>query len=485
MPYVVVQDDGGFAPLAEWSQGGPYLPEVADPDNISRWMELSRELVARALAAEVPQEINIFLIVDEEELFDQRDRNELVRLLECIRDFAWGARTFLVASLIKLSRGLESGKADLTEWMNRAVSYRVADFLQLTGALGTNQPEVLWTSLRDAAARSRARWERLRTADSTPWRCMMEYRRHSLLADLLEPMVTNDTAMLGDSNLLIAVSSKEAAAQVDTVERSTATWYGRTCQVVTVGRQATNELKDYCEQHGLRPPLNLQGILELWYCLLRLNRGVSSWHPADRCLVKSLSLEQPPLLMRRAPFPRPYLLLTSNFAPAEDDQWLEAAKDVGEMVVRLPFDLSFHLGLAVDPTRLMRVLEAHPSIDTWIHIGHGSGMSGLWIPGEGDISSQRWVKCFAGRVLRLALFLTCDSHEISRSFAAAGAELSIGFEGKVEAAKTRELAIDIIKALAMGSHDSEATMAALRAGIPHFEAAHTRQATVHAYRPRH
>lgn len=483
MPYVVVQEDGGFEPLADWTPVRSFPGGIVDPDEDARWKDLSREAVERALELDVRRALNVFLILDEEELL-RRDQTELSRLLDRVRDFSWGATPYLVSNPIKLSTFLEQHKADLAAWMSEAIDRRVADFLQVPDVLRSDVTS-LWSDLRSAAARARARRHNLRPFHTGSWRCAVPKQGNGALVDLLEPMATNDPTQLGDSNLLIVVTSRDAGNQVETVRSHLKHWHGRTCQVATIGwrRRPTHELNAYCRDHGLGPILAFDGVMELWFWLLRANRAarLEAGRPP---FLHNLDADREPILNRRPLPPRPFVLLTASFGLDEIDQWQLAAEDVGAMIVRLPFDLDFHVALALTPTSLLRALEAYPATDVWVHMGHGSGSSGLWIPENGHVAPQRWIECFAGRELQLALFLTCDSDKIAKAFAAAGAELAVGFKGKVESDKTRELAIDLIKALALGGSQGEAIVTALGTGAPHFDAAQNLTATVHAYRPR-
>src|SRR5262249_20272863 len=155
--------------------------------------------------------------------------------------------------------------------------------------------------------------------------------------------------------------------------------------------------------------------LALWYSLLRLNRKAAPDSTARSNLARGVDPDRDQLLLRR-PAPSPLcLLLTTIFGTGAEErlQWQEAARDVGGMVGGLVPDSEHGLVLGVTPKRVLDSLKKYPDANAWVHIGHGGDSSGLVIPGLGEVPPSRWVQCFAGRQLRLAAFLSCNSHELA------------------------------------------------------------------------
>lgn len=485
MPYIVIQEEGGFQPLDEWAVEASSLPEVRFREN-ARWEKACEMLVRRAEREQTTPNVNVFLIFDKEEVLDLRDRPFLVHLLTQARERSWGARVFAVMSSVILSRDLGRGRQDLGRWIEELVAGRVTDLLQIRQELDLRHRESLWTALRDAASTVDDRRQMLRAVNGQRrWRCALPTKK-KVVAQLLAPWAILDPSDEADSDLVIVIMTDDAGEQELVIDKYFCHSYSRACLVVTVRQKATDRLKKHCFERGLGEPLSLEGEFELWYFLLLLNQPARIASQEDLGSIHPVQLATQPLLKSPEPSSLPSVLLTCAFGmgPEETPQWLVAATDVGELLHRAPFEMEYRVELAIRPAKLIRILELSPSLNVWIHMGHGKARSGLWIPGEELVLPEQWIQCFFKRDLRLALFLTCESHELARRFAQAGAGVAIGFEGEVESTTCRELAIEVLKAILVDGTRGGAILAGFKTGVPRFEAVQVLNAQAKAYYPR-
>jgi hypothetical protein len=247
------------------------------------------------------------------------------------------------------------------------------------------------------------------------------------------------------------------------------------------------DVRTFLASKHIQHPVEVGGDFELWYLLLRLNEHVGERQPEDPFSVHSVRLSPNHRFVRAEYEKQPELLLTSTFELAQVGQSLAAAREVGEIVHRIPFGMKRRIEIGTTPERLSVILEPiKPDVGlVWIHIGHGEGRSGLRVPGDGSVGIDSWLDILGKRDLRLALFLTCDSDEIARRFAEEGASVAIGFHGQVESDKTWHLAVEVIKAIVAEGTRGGTILAGFGEGLPRFDAVQKLDARARAYYPRH
>jgi hypothetical protein len=377
--------------------------------------------------------------------------------------------------------------------MDELVAGRVTNVIQI-GNLDPYDPddrEALCPILRDCATAAVKRQETIReVCGRRPWRCAVPAEWGELAKVLGVRAITEpDDDFLSD--LLIVLRPPEVPgeceAEIDRYLEADAA-RRRHYHVVTHMHWPDKHLEKYCLDRGLGEPTPTAEDFELWHVLLRLNALASEEELVRHDSVQAVPLAKPPSMK---PVHRILkVLVTSVFGPDEEDQWLEAARDVGNFLMVSPIAMEYRVELCVSPQRLNAILRDMKVLDVWIHTGHGNGKAGLWVPQYGDIGGKKWAECFHDRVLRLALFLTCDSHDTARHFAEQGAGVAIGFEGKVAEGKVvipfkaRELALGVLRAMdAEGT--SDAILSGFRFGAAWYESvADLEDARPRAYHPR-
>ncbi|HEX4961890.1 MAG TPA: hypothetical protein VF173_13695 [Thermoanaerobaculia bacterium] len=376
-------------------------------------------------------------------------------------------------------------RESLEDWMKVLLKEGVSDLLQVLESFTSENPEPLYKSLSRAARQTKARRQMLNDlADHREWRCSFlaeHYDGRALTGELLRTLVIDESGRSADVNLVLVVTDEAPPAE------RLQTWMedlqGRAGLIVTVGRGPSESVRFFCEKEHLPSPVVFHGELELWFFLLRLNE-LRAWYPSSFLVPESIHAVQ----VRPAPVLRPArqfpsLLFTGAFGSGgvEDDQWLAAAEEMGRLLRKMPHALENRIELAIRPERVHRALESNPNV--WIHMGHGSARSGLRIPGM-EVTPAQWVDCFSQCDLRLALFLTCDSHEIARLFAESGAGVAIGFEGEVESCKTWHLAEEVLKAIFSRGTSRQVILEGFDAGALRFRGLQTLNAQPRAYYPR-
>jgi len=365
-----------------------------------------------------------------------------------------------------------------------ALAGRVVDLIEISERINTRAPDRLRGALRDSASATKDRRTMLNASvGHRPWRCVLP-PEEGRLAEFLGTGLIVNPYMPQSADVLILLSSDDPKVQRGDVERHLKQSGGESrCRVVTYMVRPTLELQQYCEAERLSVPIEVRGGFELWYLLMRLNEHAVEHRPEDSYSVHPVRLAESASLQVKKRDEPPSVLVTSAFNVNEAGQWLLAANDVGELLYRVPHGFSRRTELSLPPERLKDILGNWP-VSVWIHIGHGHGKSGLWVPGEGDVGAERWIQCFRGRHLRLALFLTCQSDGIARRFAEEGASVAIGFEGDVESDKSWQLAAEVVDAIVSEGAHGGAVLAGFRAGLPRFDAVRKLGARARAYYPR-
>jgi len=467
--YVVVQQANGHSAPDYWSCEAPDAERLGVGE-IAEWRRLCRLIVDWA-HAEPLVGVEVFLCLVGDELILPPDRNTLKRLLTLARNHTWGAKLYLVTSRKSYApNALLAGKVSWERWMEWAVAGRALDVVQLD--YPQRRPAGFpGKDLRRAADLSDQRYREL-AACALPagtWRCVMAHEQ-PLIEDLLSSMVQYPEASDQAQNLVVVVDSLLARDQVALVRRARRRFPGR-CRLVAALRHSTPQLREYCASMGLPNPIDLQGVFELWYLLMRL--GDRSRLFAERDLnprvgftasdgvrrepkpwIRKVPLDEEPVFDPATAFDLSEILITSSFNARDKDQCREAAEDVGQFLEHAPLGLRFLVEPAVTLGRLVRAAEHHRDLQAWIHLGHGTARGGLeeastGKPGTGRLASpDRWLDCF--RVQRhklcLAMFLTCHSSPIADRFARAGAGATLGFQREVESDMCRELAVEVLKA---------------------------------------
>ncbi len=484
MPHVIVQAEGDVEPLASW-----WLEEAPKAQE-EQWDELCLRLIQEARSERVGQDsatppFNVFLLFHEEEFPDELQQSALVSLLERARRRVWGAQLFFVVPPLKISTDLDPIMESLGDWMNELLKERFADVLQIRQSYTSENHEPLHRSLRKAARQAKERQQVLHDiVDHREWHCVFlteHYDGRDLVKKLLHPLVIAAPGERGDSNLVLVATGEMLSAE--RLKSCTGDLLHRSCLIATVDQNPSEVLSDFCQAQDLAPPLVFHGEIELWYFLLRLNE-LRKWSSTSFQVPESIQGVQALSSPRLQPAHQfPSLLFTSAFGSDQDEvgQWLAAAEEVGRLLCKVPHALESRIELAVQPERVIRALKGKPNV--WIHMGHGSASSGLHIPGR-TVTQEQWVDCCSQCDLRLALFLTCDSHEIARLFAKSGAGVAIGFEGKVESEKTWHLAEEVLGAMFSRGTSRQVILEGFDAGAVRFRGVQTLDAKPRAYYPR-
>lgn len=485
MPYLVVQEDGAAQPFVTWRAEADDTEEAESREE-KTWASICGRFVQRAVERAETAPFNIFLLFDRAELLEDRDRPALARLIRRARERCWGARFLAVlvnAPLISLIPA--PARADIAAWMNEILEGRVADVVQIPTPYDTRRPERLYKALRDHASDVSKRHEILKdAAGERPWRAALPPNWVQLAAILGPSLAITKATDDLTCDLVIVLQDLPVDEQEAEIERHLAKDPARRrrYRVVTYMHDPDRLLR-FCGERGLPQPVAIGGDFELWYLLLRLREQARAQQSSAESIYP-VPLAKTPRLRVASPDSFPAVLLTSVFDPSEEEQWLEAATDVGRFLHLSPLGMEYRVELATGPERLVEILADMPIIHAWIHMGHGSGKAGLWVPDEGDVSPEKWVRCFHDRELRLALFLTCDSHEIARHFAEQGANVAIGFEGEVESDKTRQLAIGVLKAMLTDGMRGGSILAGFGYGEARFDSTKILNARARAYYPR-
>lgn len=486
MPYVVVQQDGAAQSVAEWRMLPPHVPDFEQREAL-RWNEVCGELVNRAVGMNTTSMFNVFLFFDRIELLEERNRPALAALIRRARERCWGARLLLTLSKAPpLSRIPTADRADIAAWMKEVAAGKVSEVVQTHASLESTTADGLRNILRNHASAATERHEILQgTSGHRPWRCALPANWLDTAHFLGPELATTRAEGQGAYDLVILLQGSTREEQAAEIDRHLLKDPARRrrYRVVTYmhAPDRLQELQELCQEREIGRPIAMGGDFELWFLMLRLNEqartrwdDAESIHPVPPAASPRLKISNDE---------SPVLLLTSTFDPREKLQWLEAATDVGQFLHQSTAGFECRVELAVDTQRLIQILNQTP-VAAWVHMGHGSGVDGLWTPKGGHIAPALWADCFRNKELRLAMFLTCDSHEIAHFFAEQGAGVAIGFEGKVESDKTRELARGILAAMLTDGARAGRILAGFLSGEAWFTATQCLTASPRAYYPR-
>jgi hypothetical protein len=472
--------------------------------------------------------MEIFICCTDMEVTHPVDRHSLQELLRLARDHSWGASLYLVVNRGVPLRDVllaeeDEGQQSRELWLMTAIDGKVLDILEIDYPRSTEPRPVKGSSdvsgagfpgpgtLRSAADEACRRHELLRNrfASASRWRCILHADERDLktfLARWVEysgPVVDPGLPEHA-SGLLIVVNDRRPEIQKATVTRALGRFRKGHRFLVATLTPSTPELAECCARHGLPPPVRLFGAFQLWYFLLRLNRGGSSATTAQAAMdaealagrsdsrVRSVDLQEPAVF--RLPggthdAHEPDIVVTSAFNSAEPSFCLDAAKDVGALLRLCPLELRVLVEPSVTLNRLFQVIDRWKSWNVWVHLGHGEASTGLY-DGMGESQSpESWLRCFRERDLwlELAMFLTCQSTSAARLFAEAGVGVAIGFESAVESDKCRELAVDVLEAALAQGVCQEAILAGFRRGCHRLEVQEdkTSPSEPFAFYPRH
>jgi hypothetical protein len=209
--------------------------------------------------------------------------------------------------------------------------------------------------------------------------------------------------------------------------------------VIDEVEEPPQELKELCHENGCEL-VRFHGLFELHYFLQRLNSKNSSWsiiwHAAEPVRVGSHSYFEKHASQ---------ILITHSYVPSDPSSSFAAARDVWELIGRMPDLARAKIHPAIECATLPHVLDESKPLLAWIHIGHGKGNDGLQQSGGSFKKPDEWLKCFANykSSLALAVFSSCHSQVIARRFAEAGVGVTIGFANnvpqKVSVLLTREV----------------------------------------------
>jgi hypothetical protein len=488
MPHIVVQEDGALEPLMEWAVD---LAAEESVEQSELWVDACTAIARFAVDKGQTGRFNVFLVFDNEELIEKRNRPALGRLIAIAHARTWGAPLLLVLSNAPwLASILRPSRRDLGEWMSEILLGNVADVIQIVEGYDWTNPRKFWTALRDGAVGSRERQAIMKAlAGERSWCCALPSERDTLVDAFGAASIITSRDKKLDSDVLVVLKASESLhrsiAEIDRHLDDVALDWTRRCIVATYSPRPRPGLSEHCNSRRLPPPISVTGDFELWYLLLRLNNHAHAQIVQNNS-VRTVPLASSPRLKIAKPAPTPSILITSVFPLEETSQLLAAAADVGELLRRIPAEMHYRVALAVDPPRLMAFLEDVQQTDppnVWIHMGHGRGGDGLRIPGRGDVQPDAWVSCFYGKDLRLALFLACDSVEMARQFACDGS-VGIGFDGQVGADEGRHVAIEVLKAILAHGTREETILEGFRSGLERYNAVHTSHARARAYYPR-
>lgn len=477
MSEVLVQQEGTTQPL--WPETQSDLTDTGSGD--PRIWDRICTLLKNARQSPGPP-FHIFLLFDENEVLKDRDRRAVEEVIKRARLRGWGTPLLPVLRNLPFLHLIdETAIPDLAEWMRTLLAGRVSDLIQVSESADTSQ-QTRWETLRNRATAIKDRLAAVGAgAGQRAWRCALPADRVELAERLGPALAITAPDEDPSSDLLIVLDTSDAGEQIGAIERYLpgVNASDRIGRIVTYMREPKRHLKRYCAEKGLDAPISVGGDFELWYLLLRLNEYAAERSTDDHESVEGVALARAAVMRTSAPS----ILLTCAFGLHEAGQWLAAADEVGELLHQAPRELNFRVELAINPERLYEILEEVRNVAAWIHLGHGLGRSGLWVPGRGLVPPERWSPCFLDRELRLALFMTCDSDAIAKHFAEQGANVAIGFKGEVQSTKARHLSVQVLRAMMMDGMRGDSIIAGFKNGKSRFKSLENLSAEPRAYYP--
>ena len=463
---VILLPRGGSSAIDQWLEGT--FPQI----NKTRWERSALEWPNQILKGQ-PEELEYFICMSGDLLDEGYDSDILHRLLNCARQHTWNANIYLALDQrMDLKEGQIEARAARLNWFGTMQEMGLTDILELP-LLGSEM-SLLSVKLMNAAARSAVRREVIeRCAGEGDWKCIF-YRPSEIEKSFLGPFLTQLESINGEVNYLLTVRGKGDRDQLNFIQdvltiRSRMTFL--VARIDKTGEEPTDALQRLCADEGLTIiPDAFRGLFELHLFIQRLREMNSRRHKTlPRMVSGAEAVRLAPQLKFSSSIQYPQLLITHSFDPTDEvEQCIEAARDAYEITKDLPFGTKVIILPAIDCAILPGRISALQSLTAWVHIGHGSMSKGLMESGPARVYKRpdQWLACFESYEgsVPLICFAACQSIEVARHFAEAGAGVVVGFAEDVLLPACRLLAKEVVKAAVISNGNLEKTLKAFELG---------------------
>lgn len=411
---IVVLQRGSPHILQEWREEPGWLRDDYWQESSCYWPE--------GVLNNRPEPIDAFLCLERETLAEGYDAVHMREVIQQAHDAMWGAELRVVVDQRLLLEGQRKFRESREGWFRMLLDNGISDIIELPIDPTDNTP------FAEAAARSRKRDQILTTNRiDGDWKCLL-YKTPDPASEIeafLAPFLVRSTSDVVGENCLIVLRDR---CDDDGLE-----FVRSVLERLSPGRVMVGVLDEVEE-----PPLELKllcakkacelvrfcGLFELQYFLRKLV-AAGEICTCSQSRTDAVQVISEPLFSNRPP----QLLITHSFTPTDVIGCYAAARDVRRLRRAVSNQLQTEIHPAVQCVTLPDVLGRLRPLLAWVHIGHGGGTKGLQQAGGAFKTAEEWLKCFAcyQSSLALAVFSSCRSERVARSFAEAGVGVAIGF----------------------------------------------------------
>lgn len=464
---VFLMPRGGASPLMVWEENR--LPEIDE----RTWKE-SSQVLPRELLKNPEAKVDVFLVQQSEFVEEIYDAAVIGNLVRHARMYTWNSDVYVIVDQsLDRRRGQRDVRVARENYLLALQSHGVADVLE--ARIQDEEVGKIPGKLFGAAARSLRRREHLESlAAKGEWRCYLN-QPPATVASFLEAFRETSFEPGSRNYILVPLEPKKlnrrSVSPEEFIEGVLRDNPGGSFAVAHIDEtsDADNDgVKRLCKGERCQF-LEFRGLFELHYFLQSLAASYKRRIPRLEEGEEIVRLHE---TVRFSGAPPPSVLITHSFVPDDDiEQCSEAARDAYEIMQQLPSNCRIVVHPAINCEILPDVVEPLRHLTAWVHIGHGESAEGLRESGEAEVFKrpEQWLECFLapegeGRSLALACFACCQSSGAARLFAAAGAQVAVGFASDVELNLCRAVSKEMVAAAVGAKGDRGKILRAFRRG---------------------
>lgn len=391
-----------------------------------------------------PERPKVFLRLDEESLAQGYENDFLAHLIDEVGPHMWGAEIYVL-----LHREMELISTIIPEEIPRPSPQEMFDLFLEKGVSDVLHWPERAKNLGEAVTRSARRMARISIPDpGRRWRCFVHQPPNlgPQQEVFLHPFLIRSISKLNDENCLVVLQENRDPDQyMKFLEYLSSFRFPGLVMIGVIDRlgHLPPEVLEFCSRKNYEL-IGFHGLVELYYFLLRLNRG-SETSPELLDVAFSIRVKQPTFKSHR-----PKLLVTHSYSRSAEEDCLAAARDTWELIKELHGVAEIIIYPAVHVIQLADVMDNLQDVFAWVHIGHGREDGLRQSSDELYKSAKYWLSAFGGygrrSSLSLAVFSSCKSAPVAELFAAAGTGVAIGFRTGIAQDKCSPLTKRVVRA---------------------------------------
>jgi hypothetical protein len=441
------------------------------------WAQLASNINKRA-NTDSSMPVDVFLILRKSLPENFYDEGRLEIIINDARNHAWGGDIYIVWDQ-KADTGFNNlygrNQTAFEKWFRMLIDCGVTALIEIPKKIKLEEPNES-IILRKYAQEANDRREHLQKLVSNNGWSVVLRDEACLLDAFIKQHVEQDTLPSTSTNQIIFYDRKPRRGLSYLLEKARDSYRGGKRFVAAVPGIDARDLEGLCKQESADLKLILfSSIFEWLYAFIRLDQAsrpssarLSTNCNQAYCNDDHITWVKPSRKIRFQPKSNDAemrLLVTSAFNQAQEkDHCTEAAKEIGESLRNLPFQVEIEVYPYITCETFPDVL-AGKQFTAWLHIGHGNRKEGLYEGRANQFASpDRWLTCFNAYPgsLQLVILSACYSAQMARSLAEAGVCVAIGFEKQVLTVAARKLTERVLPAVFQAGDKQRASLDAFR-----------------------